>query len=239
MSRDAFVSRSNLDNIKDSYAGKKAIILCNGPSLLKVNFDLLSNAKIYTIGLNKINLLFDKTDFRPNAIVAVNRYVIEQNKDYYMNSSIPLYLDQKAARSFAISASKNRSLLYSSDRYPGFSEDIRYTVCQGSTVTFVAMQLAYFMGFKQVALVGCDHSFATKGPDHKLVSAANEDPDHFDPRYFAGGVPWQLPSIAESEESYMRAKRFFGYDNRMIYNCTVGGRLEVFPRLTVEEFLSL
>lgn len=239
LSRDAFVSRSNLNFIKNRFAGEKAIIMCNGPSLLKVNFDLLLNAKVYTIGLNKINLLFDKTDFRPNAIVAVNPYVIEQNKDYYMNSSIPLYLDQKAARRFSISATKNRSLLFSSGGYPGFSGDIRYSVCQGATVTFVAMQLAYFMGFKQVALVGCDHNFATKGPDHKLVSAENEDPNHFDPKYFAGGVPWQLPSIAESEVSYIRAKRFFEYDNRMIYNCTVGGKLEVFPRLTLERFLSL
>ncbi len=60
------------------------------------------------------------------------------------------------------------------------------------------MQLAFHMGFKEVALVGCDHSFATKGPAYKTVIAGKEDPDHFDPNYFSGGVKWDLPSIAAS-----------------------------------------
>lgn len=239
LTRDAAVSRSNLRRIRSRFDRKKVIIICNGPSLLKINFDLLENCGYYTIGLNKINLLFDRTDFRPHAIVAVNPYVIEQNRDYYSSTSIPLYLEQKSARSFGLNATKNRTLLFSSEGFPGFSRDIAYSVAQGATVTYVAMQLAYFMGFTQVALIGCDHNFDTKGPDHKVVIASNKDPNHFDPRYFAGGVPWQLPSISESEESYIRAKRFFGYDNRFIYNCTVGGKLEIFQRITLEEFVSM
>jgi hypothetical protein len=58
------------------------------------------------------------------------------------------------------------------------------------------------MGFTQVALVGFDHNFATKGPDHKLVSAADDDPNHFDFRYFAGGVdvtPFATPVLMRAD----------------------------------------
>ena len=120
---------------------------------------------------------------------------------------------------------------------PGFSTNPKYAICQGATVTYVALQLAYSFGFKHVALIGCDHSFHTKGPDHKLVKSGETDPNHFDPTYFSGGMPWQLPSIDESEESYLRANRFYKYDRRKIYNCTVGGMLDIYPRISLEQFL--
>ena len=120
-----------------------------------------------------------------------------------------------------------------------FSCDPRVSIHQGATVTYVALQIAYYLGFSKVALVGCDHNFATKGPAHKLVVSGETDPNHFDPRYFSGGDLWQLPSIAESEESYLRAKRFYEYDQRIIYNCTFGGKLELYPRISLDNFLSM
>ena len=72
---------------ENKYSNEKAVIICNGPSLLKVDLALLKN--VYTFGLNKINLLFGKSDFRPSAIVAVNKYVIEQNADFYDSTDIP------------------------------------------------------------------------------------------------------------------------------------------------------
>lgn len=236
-SRDYQISKRNLSIISNKYAGKKAVVLCNGPSLLKTDLELL--ADVYTIGLNKINLLFDYSNFVPSCIVAVNSYVIEQNKDFYKKTQLPLFLAQKPSRGVHINANSTRTLLFSSSGSPGFSTDPRFAISQGATVTYVALQLAYYLGFKYVALVGCDHNFETKGPDHQLVESGEVDPNHFDPRYFSGGVPWQLPSIAESEESYMKAKRFYEYDDRSIYNCTTGGKLELFPRISLQQFMEI
>jgi hypothetical protein len=234
---NAATSRRNLTRLCNYFFGEKAVILCNGPSLLSSDLTLLQD--VYTIGLNKINLLFERYDFRPSSIVAVNPYVIEQNKAFYSETRIPLFLDRKAALSSGLHATDTRTLLFSSSGYPRFSCDPRYAIDQGSTVTYVAMQLAYFMGFKSVALIGCDHSFITQGTDHQIVTSGAHDPNHFDPRYFSGGLLWQLPSISESEESYLRAKGFYERDQRVIYNCTVGGKLEIYPRISLGEFLAL
>ena len=67
--------RKRIKSVHNKYYGQKAVILCNGPSLNDVDFDLLGN--VYCFGLNKINLLFDRTDFRPSAIVAVNPFIID------------------------------------------------------------------------------------------------------------------------------------------------------------------
>jgi len=233
----SWISRARLKGIKGSYRGKKAVILCNGPSLLNANFGMLADSGVYTFGLNKINLLFGKQDFRPSSIVAVNPFVIEQNAEFYNSTDILLFLDSCALKK-GVSARKNLTFLHSANFTGEFARDCSVSINQGYSVTFVAMQLAYHLGFAQVALVGCDHNFATQGPANKTVRAEGRDLNHFDPNYFAHGAEWQLPDLFESEVAYQHAKQAFEEDGRYILNATDGGLLKVFPRVSLAEFLN-
>lgn len=228
-------SRAVLRARKDSHAGQKAVILCNGPSLLKVDFDALQRSGVYCFGLNKINLLFDKTSFRPACVVAVNPLVLEQNQGFYNETDLPLFLDSHAA-SF-VKGRPNVAFLHS-NVFPIFARDVSISLFQGYTVTFVAMQLAFHMGFREVALVGADHNFATKGPANKTVVSGEKDESHFDPNYFAGGVKWQLPDLFQSEVAYTMARDMYAAFGGRVVNATEGGKLEVFERAALTEFLS-
>lgn len=230
----ALRSRRLLRASMNVHQGRKAVILCNGPSLMKADFELLRHSGVYTFGLNKINLLFDKTEFRPNAIVAVNPFVIQQNCAFYNETGIPLFLDSAATTN--VRARENVVYLHSTSILR-FARDCRISINQGGTVTFVALQLAYHFGFDEVAIVGCDHDFIQKGPANLVVSAGSSDPSHFDPNYFSQGVPWQLPDLVQSEMSYMLARETFAASGRRIVNCTEGGKLEVFPRQDLSDFL--
>jgi hypothetical protein len=99
------------------------------------------------------------------------------------------------------------------------------------------MQLAFHMGFKDVALIGCDHNFATKGAANKTVISGEKDDNHFDKNYFAGGVKWQLPDLFQSEINYTIAKDMYESTGRRIVNCTEGGNLEIFPKTQLSEFI--
>jgi hypothetical protein len=230
----SWISRNKLVELKNKYQRRKAVIVCNGPSLLKSDLSCLSSNNVFTFGLNKINLLFDKSDFRPSCIVAVNPFVIEQNSDFYSSTSIPLFLDSRAIK--LIKPNKNIIFLHSSTLME-FASDCSMSVCQGSTVTFVAMQLAFHFGFQEVALIGCDHNFATKGVPHAVNIAAEKDNDHFDPNYFAGGVKWNLPDLATSEVSYSLAHQIYIASGRKLLNATEGGCLELLPRVSLEHFV--
>ena len=230
-------SRRKIKVWKNRFLGDRAVILCNGPSLNMVDFSALSASRVFTFGLNKINLLFTRTDFRPSAVVAVNPHVMEQNADFYNTTDIPLFLDYHGRQ--WVRFNKNVCFLHSADLFGSFARDCTISINQGHTVTYVAMQLAYHMGFKEVGLVGCDHTFATKGPANKTVIAGEKDSNHFDPNYFAGGVKWQLPDLTASELHYERARDTFERYGRKIINCTEGGRLELFPRQPLGEFLRL
>ncbi|MBU17789.1 MAG: hypothetical protein CL725_08810 [Chloroflexi bacterium] len=227
-------SRAVLRSWKNRYANDKAVILCNGPSLLKVDFELLQRSDVFCFGLNKINLLFDKTSFRPHCVVSVNPFVLEQNEKFYNETDLPLFLDSHAA-SF-VRGRSNIAFLHS-NVFPMFSRDVSVSVFQGYTVTFVAMQLAFHMGFRQVALVGADHTFATKGAANKTVVSGAKDESHFDPNYFAGGMKWQLPDLFQSEVAYTMARDMYAAHGGEIFNATVGGELEVFTRLHLDQFL--
>ena len=94
------------------------------------------------------------------------------------------------------------------------------------------------MGFRNVALVGADHTFATKGAANKTVVSGARDESHFDPNYFAGGVQWHLPDLFQSEVSYTMARDMYAAFGGRVVNATEGGRLEVFDRLGIDEFLA-
>lgn len=228
----SWISRAQLKKIFNTHVGEKAIILCNGPSLLKTDFKLLEG--IYTFGLNKINLLFDKNEFRPDAIVSVNSFVIEQNKDFFNTTHIPLFLDSHSTKE--IKSRKNVTFFHS-DQQVKFARDVSFSIWQGATVTSVALQLAFHMGFQEVALVGCDHNFAQSGPANQTVISSDKDDSHFDPNYFAGGVKWQLPDLVASEYAYSLARETFTAFGRTVYNSTDGGKLEIFERLPLNKFL--
>jgi hypothetical protein len=230
----SWISRNKLVELKNKYQRRKAVIVCNGPSLLKSDLSCLSSNNVFTFGLNKINLLFDKSDFRPSCIVAVNPFVIEQNSDFYSSTSIDLFLDTCAMK--FVKPSNNVVFLHSSNVLE-FAADCSISVCQGATVTFVAMQLAFHFGFQKVALIGCDHNFATKGVPHAVSIAGEKDNDHFDQNYFAGGVRWNLPDLATSEFSYNLASRAYNESGRELLNATEGGYLEVLPRMSLEQFV--
>jgi len=232
----SWISRKRIGTWSDRFSRQKAIILCNGPSLNSVDFGNIIKHKVFTFGLNKINLLFSRTKFRPSVIIAANKYVIEQNADFYNKTNLPLFLDSKGRK--WVRLRRNVLFYYSAGNSRKFARDCSMSVHQGYSVTYVAMQFAFHMGFKDIALVGCDHSFATKGPANMTVIADKQDPNHFDPNYFTVGARWQLPDILGSELHYEAAKDIFERYGRKIVNCTEGGKLEIFERQSLSEFLN-
>jgi hypothetical protein len=229
---ESWRSRKLLQKLNDKNTGEKAVIICNGPSLLKANLSLLDN--VFTFGLNKINLLFDSSNFRPSCITAINSYVIDQNKDFYNKTDIPLFINGQCS---SLVKSRKDVVFLHLDQRPKFASDCSISMFHGHTVTYTAMQIAYHMGFSDVALIGCDHNFVSKGAANSLVISKERDENHFHPAYFSGGVQWQLPDLVNSEKAYWLAKNMYEANNRKIVNCTDGGDLDIFERSNLEQWL--
>lgn len=229
----SWIHRKKFIALRNLHSGEKAIILCNGPSLKNVDFSTLG--KVFTFGLNKINLLFSEMDFRPSAVVAVNPLVIQQNSEFFSSTDIPLFLDRIAVQ-YGIASNANVHLLHSCD-FPYFSQDCSKSIFQGFTVTYVALQLAYHMGFEKVALVGCDHNYHMLGNPNAISYNQNTDPAHFCDDYFAPNQPWQFPDLKASEHYYDLARQCYEKEGRVIVNASSSTNLDVFPMMSLEKFI--
>jgi len=212
--------------LKDKHQGERCFIIGNGPSLR--NTDLLLLKDEVTFGLNRIYLLFDQLGFATTYYVAVNRLVIEQCAHEIVRLPCPKFISWHARD--LIDFTVDMMFLHSRSG-TRFYTDITEGVWEGATVTYVAMQIAYYLGFQRVILIGVDHSYATKGEPHTTVVSQGDDPNHFDPRYFGKGFRWQLPDLKTSELAYRIAKDQFERANREIIDATVGGKLQVLRKV--------
>ncbi len=227
--------QSKIQSYKDKHVGEKAVILCNGPSLLKTDFKLLKQDHIKVFGLNKINLLREDISDLVDYICVCNRFVIEQNREYYNTTDIPTFVDAAGTLKL-VKLRENIISLLGRDNHD-FSRELTEGYWQGHTVTYMAMQVAYYMGFSEVAVIGCDHSFVEKGKANSKVQTVGGDSSHFIKGYFKEGDTWQLPDLPMSEVSYLRARVDYSYSDRALYNCTDGGMLELLERMPLEQFV--
>lgn len=213
--------------MKGVHAGERCFLFGNGPSLNQT--DLGSLRDELTFGLNRIYLKFPEIGYETDYLVCINGHVLRQFATDFEGLESTRFLASGRPPTFAPS---ERLLLIPTVHPVGFARDpSRRGVHEGGTVTFAALQLAYFMGFAEVVLVGVDHRFTTPGPANLLVTAGAHDVDHFDPGYFGPGVEWQLPDLEASERSYRIARKAFEDDGRRIVDATVDGALQVFPKV--------
>jgi hypothetical protein len=215
----------------NKHRGKRCFIIGNGPSLKKTDLSLLKGE--ITFGMNRIYLLFRELGFSTTYFVSVNRLVIEQCAEEIVQIPCPKFIRWRARDSIEFT----RDMMFvRSRKEPGFSTDLTRGVWGGATVTYVTIQIAYYLGFQKVIIVGVDHSFETKGVPGATVVSEGDDPNHFDSQYFGKGFRWQLPDLETSELAYRLAKYQFEGSNREIVDATIDGKLQVFRKV---DYLSL
>ncbi len=221
---------------RDRHAGEDCFIIGNGPSLRRMDLTRLNGCHCF--GLNKIHYLLETVDLQLSYHVAINPHVIEQSRDIFCTWPITSFLAYAPAVRAGLEEAENCRLLNNTYSH-AFSGDATHSVCEGSTVTYAALQLAYFMGFDNVYLIGVDHRFSTKGSANETQVLEGDDPNHFDPRYFANQT-WQLPDLEGSEFAYRRARDAYTRSKppRQIFDATLDGALDVFPKITFEEALA-
>ena len=227
-------SGEKIREFKNKHQGQRCVIIGNGPSLNKMDLSFLKNEICF--GMNKIYLGFEKWNFLPKYYVAVNSLVLEQNAKqiqeipctkFISNRGIP-YIEPQEDIVFV------RTYPYQGKN---FSTNPAEGLQEGNTVTYVAMQLAYYMGFETVILIGVDHSFVAKGQPHEEVTSQGEDLNHFHPDYFSKGVKWHLPDLLGSEKFYKIAYAHFWINNRQIIDATVNGNCTIFPKENYKNLL--
>jgi hypothetical protein len=216
--------------LKNIHKGQRAFIIGNGPSLKQTDLTKLKNE--FTFGMNRIYLLFPELGFSSTYFCSINDLVIEQFNDDILALPMPKFLAWRSHRHFNPQLPINQlpTFVYTTYTGPRFAHDVRGRVWEGATVTNLALQLAFHMGFEKVILIGVDHNFTSKGEANKIVISQGDDPNHVSPNYFGKGIRWQLPDLDTSEIGYALARDAYQKAGREVLDATVGGKLTIFPK---------
>jgi len=223
-------NRLRLEKFRNIHAGQRCFIMGNGPSLAKMDLSVLKDE--VTFGMNRVYLLFDEMKFIPTYYTCINGHVLEQFADDIQTLPMPKFLNWNFRNSFNSEDINTSFMRFRYSIGDSFVVDPAESFCSGGTVTYATMQLAYYMGFKEVVLIGVDHNFKEKGrPNKTEIRVSEVDESHCHPEYFPKGIKWELPDLLRSELAYVEARKAFEKDGRKIVDATHGGKLEVFEKV--------
>lgn len=223
----------NLHSLKDKYTGKRCFIIGNGPSLRPEDLDKLVDE--YTFAFNRIYYIFDQTAWRPTFYCTQDAKIAQSSAKEIKEKIDTPYLfapiNLKWYEDVDIDTDYFFSPKLAGENVPEFSENIPSHIDVGNTVAYTAMQLAVYMGFSEIYLLGVDHSFQTyQDKDGNVIVDPNAK-DYFCDQYNQDKDKLFVPKLDVSTLSYMAAQRYAEIHHVAIYNTTRGGKLEVFPRI--------
>jgi len=231
-----FADTAALRQQKDRFAGSPMLVVGNGPSLNKTPLEEF--AGVPSVGMNKIDLMYSRTRWRPSVVVCLNNIVVKQHQDHFAASEIPVFVGWKA-RHLVSRHNRDRLNYFNTLLSNRFSTDAVTGFGSSATVTYIALQMAYWMGADPVILFGVDHSFNYSGSHATYQKRKGSDVNHFDPNYFKEGTIWATPDLDQSELDYALARQAYEADGRRILDATIEGKLEVFPKISVDQALEI
>jgi glycosyltransferase involved in cell wall biosynthesis len=241
--RDIPVDIEALRLFKNLHKGQRCFIVGNGPSLNNTDLSKLKNE--ITFGVNSIFLMSDINGFIPTYYSVCDSHVIAENTDRINTYPVQHKFFPSIFRKYISPNNRSNVSFFMMNRgfnevtspnyaIPRFSADCSERIFDGQTITYMNLQLAYYMGFSEVYLIGVDFSYVI--PQSAIVDGANilsteDDPNHFHKDYFGKGRSWHDPVLHRVIKNYEFADMVYKWDSRQVFNATVGGKLEAFQRV--------
>lgn len=232
----------DIKNFKNKYEGQSCVIVGNGSSLNGMDLSKLNGKS--TFGLNRISLIYDKKNWKPSFFVSVTsnfniddwrNSIMKSVNDPDIISFITMDYNNKIQSEGINIVTDPITLRCTGDgaRYKSYpdefwSNDPSKIVYKYGSSILVPLQLAKYMGFKTIYLIGCDLGF--KKYPH------NEDGNHFDTNY---NTPGCTPDALNYNMvmAHKLAKRMCEKDGIKIYNATEGGDLDVYDRVKFDDII--
>ena len=148
----------NIEQFKDIHKGKRCFILGNGPSLNQIDLSLLKDE--ITFGCNHIYLM---KDFKSSYYCIADYWVMEKIKNEIQKAypdiikfSTRTHQDKVLPNLQNTCNIEAISYVYDETGKPQFSDDLRKGVYGGYSIVYVMLQLAYYLGFTEIYLLGID-----------------------------------------------------------------------------------
>ncbi len=237
---------AELAALRNTYRGRRCFVIGTGPSLRIEDLDLLKNE--LTIASNKIYLAFDKTEWRPTFHTVSDLLVARNNSRAISALPLKKIVDIRFRSLF----SDDESFLYylpgPASKLDGkpmpFSERFDKSVTGGYTVTYINLQLAHFLGCREIYMIGIDFDYLLpptrkKSTEFGQIMISRSEHNHFVPNYRMDGETWSHPRLDLQRLSFIQARDQLTPKGCRILNASRRSKLDVFPRADFDKLMKI
>lgn len=240
-----------LQGLHNRFLGERIFILGNGPSLNRTPLHLLENE--YTFVTNRAYLLLDRLTWRPTFYTALDWRVVPDVAHEINQLAGIMCFFEKRFQNILRDGSDVFWYTHGPAQRPEdkvFAYNLHEGVRGAGSVIGACVQISFYLGFREIYLLGCDlgykvnDSVRQEGEDRfgngvklYLTSTRDDDPNHFDPRYFGTNRRWHDPNVKRMISGHEQCLKGVVQGGGKIFNATVGGELEVYPRADIFKLL--
>jgi len=233
--------------LKDIHAGERCFIIGNGPSIRQQDLTQLRDEVTFVTNMFFLHEQFDELNVNYYCVSDPSRWLSGGFPDKFYqrlndNRCVNFleYSAKRLVRTQGLFRDHYVYFLWLNDRKlvreGHVNLDISKNVFWGHTVVIdFCLPIVYYMGFREVYLLGCDCDYRlSEAPDFSKAYFynINEDPSSKAPvEVLANHAPHWIFA------AYETMKYAFESQGRRIFNAGIGGKLEVFERVSFEEIL--
>lgn len=241
------VHKEKLQSLKASRRSDRCFIIGNGSSLSDEDLSLLEGEDTFVVDdffSRAKELPWSPTYYVIEDHAIAEKFASELNGLDGPKKLFPSYL--------AYCLNENKDVIYlnhrPNPRFPNgfsFSKDASNLTYTGFHPLYMCIQIAYYLGYKEIYLLGADDKNISNQDNSKFTEySSHEFYSQFDktrqpkPTHFDKTDSWLHHNSPHLFGAYAEAKRAIESEDCDIVNATAGGELEVFPRRSLSEILA-
>ncbi len=243
-------NRSKIESFQNSHVGEKCFVIGNGPSLNAEDLTTLKDNHIFCLASKGIYNIFDDTPWRPDIWgVSDLDYIKLKEIDINKLSGFPKFVCAQAILRHNIEI---KDAIYypfiQAERQPCFfNKDITRGIHFYGTITGKLINIAVYMGFTEIYLLGCDHTLPMKIDENGKKVVDTSVNSHFNNKYFSNEQERSqvYKNVIDAEKSFQYTTQAYAdikyhCEKQLgvqIYNASRKSALEVFPRINFDEVI--
>jgi hypothetical protein len=225
-----------LNSLRNRYSKVDCIIVGNGPSVEVNDLKLIQNSDKVIFTFNRFYLAYKQLEidfFQPSFIMSIDPQMIRdfgQEIIYNKKNSTVLFgtNNKNTLKGNFITFNIKNRIPFKFQRNP-FKR-----VSTGDSSVVAAIQLAFFMGIRNIYLYGIDHNFEHEEKNSNGMVSGGDN--HFIKNY-RDGKEWHPPVSLNIEKAFEKCDEFLRENNGYLINCSRKTKLKNIERRSIDDCL--
>lgn len=241
--------RNDIGLFHNRYYGERCFVLGNGPSLSFDDINRIKNEKVF--GANAIVSFAEKLNWFPdfyfaadsvftNGLMEYKELWMEQHAEFFWPFISAVFRKRKDYQKSNFHYFQSLAVDEKDLKYP-YSMDCTEGCFDYQSVVHYMLQFAFFMGFREIYLLGVDFCFPLEKKDGKVIvrDSQREHPEIMDSMVNTVRSKYKgsrdYVDLDPVRDGFIAADNYAKMNGIILQNATRGGNLDVLPRVDFDK----